>query len=387
MKDKILFVDDDSNLLAAFQRNMRKQFDCDIALSGLEALEMFRTKGPYALVLADMNMPGMKGIELLERVRQVSPDTVRMMLTGNADQQTAVDAVNRGQVFRFLSKPAPPELLVPALEAGLKQYSLLRLEREILEGTLAGSIKLLTDVLGMVAPEALGRGQRLRESMSRFARHLGVASSWELELGALLSQIGCASVPPAILQKISLEQPLGTDEAEVLRRVPQIGHDLLFAIPRLAEVAEIVHYQEKRFDGTGFPHDAVEGEVIPLGARVLKILHDRLILEGDGVVKQRAYETMHERKGYYDPYLLDQCFKCFGDFLLTAISHDQPVATLHAHNLTPGDVVVSDIMTKRGMTLVTAGSSLTAMMIARLENFRQIGELQEPLLIQQKATR
>ena len=166
---KILFVDDDPNLLAAFQRNLRRQFTFDTALGGQEGLELLRTQGPYALLLVDMRMPGMDGIEFLERAQALAPDAVRMMLTGNADQQTAVEAVNRGHVFRFLNKPCPPEVLVPALEHGLKQFEMLRMERELLEGTLTGSVKVMTEVLGMVAPDALGRGQRLRESMRLFA--------------------------------------------------------------------------------------------------------------------------------------------------------------------------------------------------------------------------
>ncbi|HEX2100040.1 MAG TPA: response regulator, partial [Candidatus Synoicihabitans sp.] len=141
MTSRVLFVDDDPNLLAAFQRNLRKQFQFDTALGAQEALALLERPEPYAVVLADMRMPGMDGVELLERVKQRAPETVRMMLTGNADQQTAVDAVNRGEVFRFLNKPCPPEVLVPALEAAIKHYQLQRLERELLEGTLAGSVK------------------------------------------------------------------------------------------------------------------------------------------------------------------------------------------------------------------------------------------------------
>jgi len=382
--EKILLVDDDQVMLETYQVAFSGQFSCDTARGGIEALALFQTRGPYALVLADMNMPGMTGIELLERVRLVSPDTVRIMLTGDADQRIAVEAVNRGEVFRFLNKPVPTGTIVAAFEAGLKQHGLLRREREILEGTLAGSIKLLTDVLGIVAPSALGRGQRLRDSMARFARHLDVPSRWELELGALLSSIGCAAVPPAILEKLAADAPLDPEEAAIVRRVPQIGWNLLNAVPRLGEVAEIVLYQHKHFDGAGFPAGPVAGKGIPLGARLLKILHDRFDLEADGVVELQAYQTMLDRPGFYDPHLLEQCFKCFAHFLVTAIGSDQPVRSLHVDQLEPGDVVVSDIMTRRGLTLVGAGSSLTAMMIARLANFREIGDLQEPLLIQHR---
>src|SRR5690242_2258622 len=121
---KILFVDDDPNLLAAFQRTLRRLFTFDTALGGQEGLEMIRASGPYALLVVDMRMPVMDGVEFLERARVLAPDAVRLMLTGNADQQTAADAVNRGQVFRFLNKPCPPEVLIPAIEGGLKHFEM-----------------------------------------------------------------------------------------------------------------------------------------------------------------------------------------------------------------------------------------------------------------------
>jgi response regulator RpfG family c-di-GMP phosphodiesterase len=382
MAERILVVDDEPLFLDLFKDILPKQYVIDAVLSGTEALEHLRTKGPYGLLLTDMNMPGMKGIELLEQVRTLYPDTVRMMLTGNAEQETAIEAVNRGQVFRFLNKPATPETIIAAIEAGLKHHGLQCLEREILESTLAGSIKLLMDVLGMVAPNALGQGQRLRDSMTRFARHLGVVSRWDLELGALLSSIGYASIPTGILRKLAAKKPLVPEEEDVLRFLPQISRNLLVGIPRLGEVAEIVLYQHKHFDGGGFPVDAVAGEVIPLGARILHILHDRLKLEAEGVVKTKAYQAMFGRPGYYDPYLLDQCFKCFPDSLIIAVNADRPVLTRSVTDVLPGDIVASDITTRDEITLVSAGSDLTAMMIARLVNFQKIGALKQPLFIQ-----
>jgi response regulator RpfG family c-di-GMP phosphodiesterase len=357
---KILFVDDDPNIIAGFQRTLRKQFAFDTALSGAEALELLKAKGPYAVVVADMRMPGMEGIELLERVREAAPDTVRVMLTGNADQQTAVDAVNRGQVFRFLNKPCPPETLVPVLETSLKQHEIGRIERELLEGTLAGSVNMLTEVLGMVAPEALGRGQRLRWLMRRFSRIAKAGPEWELEMGALLSPLGFASVPAAVMRKLAAGTELSSQEYEILKRVPQIGYDLLKGIPRLQEVARIVRFQHAHFDGSASPSP---GEEIPVGARLLKILLDRLELETEGFVKQRARVAMQERTGRYDPHLLELNFVCFPEFLDQPISADRPVLTLHVAELKAGHILVSDVLTHDGLPLIGAGNRLTELFV------------------------
>src|SRR6185369_9959485 len=129
MSKKILCVDDDPNILEGFQRNLRKRFSIDIALGGDPALALIAKQGPYAVIVADMQMPGMNGVEFLVKAREKTPQTVRIMLTGNADQQTAVEAVNQGHVFQFLNKPCPPEMLAGALENGLRQYQLITAEK------------------------------------------------------------------------------------------------------------------------------------------------------------------------------------------------------------------------------------------------------------------
>src|SRR5437016_3260816 len=188
MSVKILCVDDEANVLEACQRNLRKRFSIDTALGGEPALALMASQGPYAVVVADMQMPGMDGVQFLTRVRQQAPDTVRIMLTGNADQQTAVAAVNQGQIYQFLNKPCPPEMLALALENGIKQYRLITAERELLENTLNGCIKMLTEVLGSAEPHSFGRGEVLRDYMRAFAEHLKITQTWDLELAAMLSQ-------------------------------------------------------------------------------------------------------------------------------------------------------------------------------------------------------
>lgn len=383
MNRRILFVDDDPLILAALSRTLRQRYDFDTAIGGAEALARLEQPGNYAVVLADMRMPGMDGVQLLERFRTLAPDTVRLMLTGNADQQTAIDAINRGHIFRFLNKPADPDTLRQALDDALDQHALICAERELLDGTLAGSVKLLTDVLALMAPEALGRGQRLRESMMPFARAIGAGPGWELELGAQLSSLGFAAVPPSLLEKILTETPLTIAEAQIRRRLPRIGHDLLAAIPRLGGVANIVLYQHKHFNGEGFPADGVAGTDIPVGARMLKILNDRLDLESDGVVKRQAFLALEARKGVYDHNLLVQCFTCFGTFLVNPLSASLPILTVAANALRPGQVVVSAINSTTGVLLVGSGHRLTAPVIERIRNNVAIGEVTGPFLVQQ----
>jgi DNA-binding NtrC family response regulator len=122
MQEKILFVDDDANILAAYKRNLRKQFDILTAPSGEEGLSLLQAEGPFAVVLSDLRMPGMDGFEFLSRVKERSPDSLCIMLTGHAELQSSLRAVNEGYIFRFLTKPCKMDILATAIRSGLSQY-------------------------------------------------------------------------------------------------------------------------------------------------------------------------------------------------------------------------------------------------------------------------
>ena len=135
MKAKILFVDDDESLLASYKRQLRKQYHIETATGGREGLEMIEQNGPYSVIVSDFRMPFMDGIEFLTRVREIVPDTVRIMLTGSADMQLAIQAVNEGNIFRFLTKPCSAEVLGESLDTGIEQYERVTEERQYNEKT------------------------------------------------------------------------------------------------------------------------------------------------------------------------------------------------------------------------------------------------------------
>ena len=282
MNYKVLCVDDDANMLASYQRSLRKQFNIDTAQGGEAALAIMAVGGPYAVILSDMSMPGMNGIQFLSRAREASPHSVRMMLTGNADLATAMDALNCGSIFRFMLKPCLPENLALSLLAGIEQYKLVHAERELLEKTLQGSVRMLMEILAVVNPEVFGRAQTLRTHMRTLAEALALPGIWKLELAALLSQIGMVTLPTTVLRKIQTRQTLTDAEAVLVQRVPEIGHNLIVKIPRLEPVAEAVRYARKRFDGSGTPDDDLAGEEIPVGARLLRVLTDLAEIQASG---------------------------------------------------------------------------------------------------------
>lgn len=383
MTTKILCVDDDANILAAYARSLRRQYNLDTALGPETGLKRLAENGPYALVISDMNMPGMDGIQFLARARQIAPDTVRMMLTGNADLKTAMDALHQGSVFRFMVKPTPPEVLAQALDAGLAQFRLVSGERELLEKTLSGSIRVLVEILGTIDPEGFERSQGLRRDMRTLAQALGEGDVWHLELTALLSQIGLVTIPASVVRKLRLGAGLIEAERAMLARIPEVGHNLLVNIPRLEPVARAIRYAGKNFDGSGAPADAVRGEDLPLGARLLRVLSDLADLEAGGLTKSGALSVMQRHPDRYDPRVLNAAGTAF-------IPRDgadvpcvrKPSVALAVGDLRVGQTLSEDVHTSDGKLLVSRGSGLTEPLLERLRNFVDLNEVQEPLCVE-----
>ncbi|MDB6033467.1 MAG: Hydrogenase transcriptional regulatory protein hupR1 [Verrucomicrobiales bacterium] len=379
MSTKILFVDDEANVLEGYQRNLRKRFAIDTALGGESALALMSKEGPYAVVVADMQMPGMNGVELLMQARINAPDTVRMMLTGNADQKTASEAVNKGHIYQFLNKPCSPEMMASALDSAIHQHRLVTAERELLENTLNGSIKLLTEVLSAAEPHSFGRGEVLRGYIRAFAEALQLKQTWDLELAAMLSQIGYMTIPSDLVTKARAGHGLTGPEKDMLLRVPEIGSKLLRNIPRLESVAKIVLYQDKNYDGTGFPFDSVAGEDIPVGSRILKVLSDLAQLEAQGVLRHRALEQMQSRAGLYDPRVLDTAFFCFDVYLTTPTSAKASSHAVPLQELKSGDTLSANVETRDGILIVGAGTKVSPMILEKLRNFEQLNGIKEPI--------
>src|SRR5262249_32533343 len=159
------------------------------ATSGPRALELLGRERATAVIVSDMRMPGMDGTVFLNLARQMAPEAVRILLTGHADVDSSIAAVNLGQIFRFLTKPCSPIALLMAVQAAAEQHRLITAERVLLEQTLRGSIKTLTDVLALTSPLAFGRATRIRRYTSVLAAAVGLCDCWQLDVAALLSQL------------------------------------------------------------------------------------------------------------------------------------------------------------------------------------------------------
>ena len=376
---KVLFVDDEANVLSALQRQFRKQFEVHTALGGASALQLIENQGPFAVIVSDMRMPVMNGLEFLRQVRKLAPASVRLMLTGNADQKTAVDAVNEGNVFSFLTKPCPSDVMFNTINRAVAQYHLITAERDLLENTLNGSIRLLTDMLSMVAPDCFGRAVAVREVARTVADVMQLENTWNLELAAMLGSLASVTLPPQTLAGMLAGEDLKEEERQMTRRLPEIGRGLLSNIPRLERVAEIVYYQQKHFDGTGFPADDVAGEDIPLESRILKILVDLEAAQARGVVRTDALQHMADLQGVYDPVILQLVPIALGT--AESASAGSELVEVMLNGLQPGHILVSDIETVDGKLLFAAGHRITLPVKERLLNYHQITRIREPVQV------
>lgn len=382
MTEKVLFVDDDPNLLASCERNFRRKFPIETAGSGEAALEKIAARGPFAVVVSDRQMPRMDGITLLSLVRERAPDTVRIMLTGNADLEGAIKVVNEGNIFRFLAKPCPLEVLGKAVEDALAQYQLVIAEKELLNKTLSGSIKLLTDILSMMEPESFGRAQTMRELIASVTKKFKAGNDWEIPLSVMLAPIGNVTIPPDLLLRARAGVALSKVEEQLVAQLPETAARLLANIPRLEGVARIVRYQHKHYDGSGTPHDAAKGETLPLGSRLLKILADLAQLQADGLSRSQALNEMQTRLGWYDPALLAAVREYYYGVATTARDAGRPNVSISICDLAPGMVLHSNIETKEGTLILCAGHHLTEMTLEKIRNFALVSGIKEPLFVE-----
>ncbi|MBT3922466.1 MAG: response regulator [Nitrospina sp.] len=382
--EKILMVDDDPNVLSAYKRSLYKKFHLETALGPELALETIH-ENSFAIIVSDLKMPEMDGIQFLTKVKEDSPNSIRMMLTGYAEVNKAIEAVNEGNIFRFLTKPCDDDTLSASLEAGLKQYRLVMAERELLEKTLKGSIDILTEMLSMYHPEIFGRTVQLCDLIRTLAQNLKIKSFWEIEVAAMLSPIGYVGIPPEIIVKTLKEQDLSNDENEMVELVPEIGAHFLANIPRLMPVSKIIFYQCKNFDGTGFPKDSVLGGKIPMGSRIIKPLSDMLEIEKEGISRNKAIDVLKQRTGWYDPLVLEKIVCCFFDANEDSKSAAISVRSLKVGELKVDQVLNSNVFTQEGKLLLSAGQRLTHIHLQRLRNYSKLEGLQEPIQVRIEA--
>jgi response regulator RpfG family c-di-GMP phosphodiesterase len=404
----VLCVDDEPNILAALKRALRGAgFGALTAGGGAEALEILE-KLPVDIVLSDVRMPGIDGAQLLEQVHARWPHVVRILLTGHADQGSTVSAINRGRIFRYLSKPWDEHDLLAALHEGAERLALerekLRLEaltreqnaelralntelearvaertREVsqahekLKRGYLKSIKVFSNLLELRSGQLAGHGRRVAEVARDLARAMGMGEDDVVHVfvAGLLHDIGLMGMNDALLGRAVMRY--SAEEMTQYRTHPQVAEQSLLALDEMQPVLPIIRAHHERHDGGGFP-DKLAGAAIPLGARILAIAdaYDDLQCGHVAEVKLSAQEArvlMRNGRGtQFDPEALDVFLQSF-ESAAQAATGPGGVMVLPSAALEADMVIAKDLVSARGILMLTTGHRLTNSLIRKIREF------------------
>jgi len=382
MTKKILFVDDEMLLLDSLKRELNFRYEIDTALSGAEGLEKIRTSGPYAVIVTDFRMPVMDGIKFLEQVKEIAPNSVRMMLTGNTDLPTAIDAINQGQIFRFLTKPCNGDMIAQSLDAGLRQYQLVMAEKELLEKTLKESVSLLTEVLAIVNPKAYGRSLRMQQLVAHICREMKFQDSWQYEMAAALSQLGWIIFPQSMLEKIDSGQPLSATEMVIFSKHPFTAGKLLEKIPRLEQISRMIAGQGRSIDALCLNPAYPDQYQVDMGSHILKICVDYDQFMMQGLLHDQILVTMQSKPSVYHQEIINA---------LKTLQSAQSLPELRSielvthEDLEVGMLLVEPIRDSKGNILVKEHTFISrSIMIEMIKLGAQPNYLAEPFKVLRK---
>ena len=356
----ILCVDDEPRIVEGLTLHLRRDYDVHSALSGDEGLRKLKELGGAAVVISDMRMPGMDGATFLKAVMRTWPDATRILLTGEPGRDAAVLAVNEGQIFRFLTKPCPPDQLKAAVDAAIVQYRLLNAERLLMQETLVGCIQALVDVLAISNPVAFGRASRIKRLAIRFADSLNSPGFWQLEAAAMLSQIGYLSLPLETVEKLYYGEKLTPEEQVLAAGVPEVASKLLGHIPRLEPVLQILlatRYSDEQLHRLG------DG-TIGLGTRILLLTLDYDALQMQGHSIDVSVQTLRQKSARLGEDLVEK----FAQLVGAAAAGDQ-IREMPLRLVRPGMTMLTDVRTHMGTLLIPRGFEISETFLERLRHF------------------
>lgn len=366
-KPRLLCVDDEPELLEGIRLNLRKRFVVTTAASGAEALALFDDGGsddqpPFDVVLSDMRMPQMSGAELLTELRTRYPDVPRLLLSGQSDLDSAIAAINDAKIFRFLTKPCPPELLIESLEEAVEQARLRTVERDLLDNTLSGTVSMLTEVLGLVSAGAYSRTMRIRATVRGICEGLDRPLPWDLDLATMLSQIGVVVMP-------SDDDEAATEPGS---QHPELAAGLLANIPRLETVASMIGRQVQP-DPVRRDHDLADWSDAELNTEILRVAvaYDRFVAGGC------SHPAAHQAIRDADDPPIPTIVTALASVRVDAEARVELSVTVD--RLAAGMVLDADVFQTDGPKLAGAGTPLTSALIGRIRAFAASAGVIEPI--------
>ena len=369
---RVLVVDDDEATLALLCRRLeRSGYVAVPASEGREALNIIERRA-ITCVLLDIVMPGMDGFEVLKRIRLLHPAAAMpvIMVTGKDDIADIVKALGLG-ANDYVTKPFEFAVVRARLAAQVavkvghdRLQALYDSERELLEKTLAGSVKALFDILALADPRAFGKAAKLRDWARLVAARKQIQKPWELELAAMLSQLGLVGLPNAVLAKIAKGQRLAAEEMILFEEVPTKSGALIANIPRLEAVRDVILLAGRALPATD-SETPTEERTREL-ASILRALMELAALTAGPYPAKREFDILLRRRGEHDPAIIGMLQDCFereesANSLLQDATSRIPVAELR-----PGDILISDIQLVDGTLILAGGRQLTEVALDRI---------------------
>lgn len=372
---RILMIDDEPNVLAAYRRALGRSFSLTCAGGAAEALDLIAREEPFAVIVTDMRMPEMNGLEFIEAARQKSKDSVFVMLTGNADQQTAVDAINTGHIYRFLTKPCTRELLESSLHASLRQYEMATAERVLLRETLTGSVKLMVDALELADPLVGAVQVKVKQLVHELCDELGVPYDWQLMVAGSVCLIGLVGTH----RDKSVLAPIES----MLSNAAELGSRLVMNIPRMGNVSQIIAHQRD----SGFLPQSLENA----SREMLNLVASRLLRTAvDLAFSLRAGMTYGAAIDYItatcelDPRLVDALVQIpsAGGYAGSMWVLKQ----ISVADIQPGMILEDDLLRVDGTLLLSKGQPVSELAASSLRTLSHGSLLSNTVQVRMRAT-
>lgn len=363
-RHRVLFVDDDASLLEAVRRSVRGDFQVDVVPGPDAALEALRAHGGYRVLISDYRMARMDGLQLMEHARRISPLTCRMLFTGLADLDTAVRAINEGQIFRLLRKPCRPDVVSAAIREAIAQFEVLEEQHELLDRTFRASLDTLVEMMAMTSPLAHARALRVRETVREFCQWRGMAAPAYLEQASVLSQLGLATLPMPTVERVYLGQPATAEERVLLDEIPNRLRRLLTHIPRIDKVLEALLFQDRDFTPPDLHAPGPWGLEIPEGARLLRIVVAHDVCLSKGLSMRDASRELHRRRDQFDPTLLDEFNTFQGEQ-----EASRRIRHIALSELQVGMTLAEDVIGGQGVLLIGRGQKVTLRALSLVRSY------------------
>jgi len=364
-KAKVLCVDDEPSILEGLELSLARQFNVVVAVGGEAGIAALHEHRDLQVLICDMRMPGLSGIDVLKQACSLQPDATRILLTGYADMESAITAINQGHIFRFLHKPCKREDLLDAVNAGIRQYQLLHTERILLEQTLKGCVEALIDALALAAPTLFGQANRVRALARQIADKAGMTGTWELEVAALLYNLGMIGLDPDIVERYLNGQLQSAEEKKLIQSAPARGDRLLSHIPRMEVVRTLIRlaYEDSRRE-TKVDGLVVTERTVAL-CKILEIANKYCLLEARGYSVDATLTQLRSETGADQLPTLRHLEEVLGREADANMLRELPFAALR-----PGMVLAQPLRTANGQLLAPSGYKITENFAERAHNAR-----------------